>query len=177
MDWAARATGLGDIVRAVWWAGQWPVLVVCLGAVCVGLLRLGPDLDRQSLRSLAAGSGLTVLVWIGASLFFALYVARFDSYNKAWGTLSAPIVTIVWMWLGATALLLGAELNAYLLKRGDRTPDGVQGANDVEDIPSGSRGRRGGRSIETQVSMKRIPGRTQGWRVCFVNAPTRDAGR
>jgi membrane protein len=55
--------------------------------------RHGPRLDR----------GLTALLPL---------VASFSSYNKAWGSLSAVVVTIVWMWLGAMALLLGAEVDA-----------------------------------------------------------------
>jgi membrane protein len=36
----------------------------------------------------------------------------FGSYNKTWGTLSAVIVTLTWLWLTGIALLFGAEINA-----------------------------------------------------------------
>ena len=38
----------------------------------------------------------------------------FGSYNKTWGTLSAVIVTLTWLWLTGMALLFGAEINAEL---------------------------------------------------------------
>ena len=109
--WAARTTGLGGIVTAVWWAGQWPLLALGLAAVTAAMLTLGPDRRRKGgLATL--GPAVTVLAWIAASLLFSLYVASFSSYDKAWGSLSAVVVTVVWIWLGAMALLLGAEADA-----------------------------------------------------------------
>jgi membrane protein len=111
--WIARTTGLGGIVTAIWWAGQWPLLALGLAAATAGMLALGPD-HRRRPRLVTAGPAVAVLLWIAVSLLFSLYVSRFGSYNKAWGSLSAVVVTIVWMWLGATALLLGAEVDAQL---------------------------------------------------------------
>jgi membrane protein len=108
--WVARTTGLGGVVTAIWWAGQWPLLAVGLAAVTAAMLALGPDRPRR--RAFDAGPTVAVLAWVAASLLFSLYVASFSSYNNAWGSLSAVVVTIVWMWLGAMALLLGAEIDA-----------------------------------------------------------------
>ena len=64
------------------------------------------------------GAVVALAVWLVASGGLALYSARFGSFEKTWGTLSAVVVTLVWLWLGAAALLFGAELNA----RGSRAP-------------------------------------------------------
>ena len=48
---------------------------------------------------------------------FSIYTARFASYNKAWGSLAAVIVMLVWLWLTALALLFGAEVNAETERR------------------------------------------------------------
>jgi membrane protein len=114
--WIARATGLGGVVTAIWWIGQWPLLVFGLAVVCAGMLALGPDRRRRP-RLMTPGPAVAVLSWIAVSLLFSLYVANFGSYNKAWGSLSAVVVTIVWMWLGAFALLLGAEVDAERERR------------------------------------------------------------
>ena len=55
---------------------------------------------HRLLRRLAASGGL------------AVYSASFGSFEKTWGTLSAVVVTLVWLWLGGAALLLGAEIDA-----------------------------------------------------------------
>jgi membrane protein len=43
-----------------------------------------------------------------------LYVSRFASYDKTYGTLAGVIVFLVWLWLSNLAILFGAELNAEL---------------------------------------------------------------
>jgi membrane protein len=55
-----------------------------------------------------------VVVWVIASVAFALYVANFGSYNKTYGSLAGVIIFLVWLWLSNAAILLGAELNAEL---------------------------------------------------------------
>ncbi len=49
-----------------------------------------------------------------------LYVANFGSYDAAWGSLSAVIVLLTWLWLSALAILLGASVNASRGLRGRR---------------------------------------------------------
>ena len=51
-------------------------------------------------------------VWLVASGAFAFYVSQFGSYNKTWGSLSAVVVMLTWLWLSSVALLFGAEVNA-----------------------------------------------------------------
>jgi membrane protein len=72
-----------------------------------------------------------VVVWLIASGLFAFYTSRFASYNKTWGSLSAVIVMLTWLWLSALALLLGAEINAEAersreLRRGEPAADTIQ---------------------------------------------------
>ena len=55
-----------------------------------------------------------MVVWVVASVAFAIYVANFGSYNKTYGSLASVIIFLVWLWLSNTAILLGAELNAEL---------------------------------------------------------------
>ena len=61
---------------------------------------------------MTTGSLVAVLAWLLGSAAFALYASRFGSYNKTWGSLAAVIVLLTWLWLGATALLLGAAIDA-----------------------------------------------------------------
>jgi membrane protein len=109
-----RSLGIESELGYVWWIAQWPILVAGLLAAFAVLLRLGPDLDRPGRRLVTAGSLLATAVWLVASGALAFYTARFGSYNKTWGTLSAVIVTLLWLWLSGYALLFGAELDAEL---------------------------------------------------------------
>jgi membrane protein len=110
--WIGDATGARALVEWLWWTAQWPVLVVGLLLAFATILYLGPDVDHPKWSFLTFGTVLSVVVWLAASGAFAVYVGRFGSYNKAWGSLSIVIVMLTWLWLSALALLFGAEVNA-----------------------------------------------------------------
>jgi membrane protein len=107
-----QALGIESVLKWIWWSAQWPILIAGLLAAFAALLYLGPDVDHPRWRFLTIGSALAVFVWLGVSLAFAFYTANFSSYNKTWGSLSAVIVMLVWLWLTALALLFGAEVNS-----------------------------------------------------------------
>jgi membrane protein len=65
------------------------------------------------------GAAVAVVLWLAASGLFAVYTAHFGSYDKTWGSLSAVIVMLTWLWLSALALLFGAEIDAQIERRDD----------------------------------------------------------
>jgi membrane protein len=107
-----HALGIRSVFTYVWWAAQWPILVAALLAAFATLLWLGPDVEHPRWKFLTAGSLIAVCIWLLASGAFAIYTSRFGSYNKTWGSLSAVIIMLTWLWLTSLALLFGAELNA-----------------------------------------------------------------
>ena len=109
---ASRLGSAGHVLNWLWWVLQWPVLLGGLLAAFATLLYLGPDLEQRTWRFLTPGSLVAAALWIVFSGLFAAYTAMFGSYNKTWGTLSAVIVMLTWLWLTGMALLLGAEINA-----------------------------------------------------------------
>ena len=115
---ATHAGGAGGVVAWVWWTAQWPILLFGLLAAFATLLDLAPDIDRPRRPFFTPGSLVAALLWIATSGAFAVFTATFGSYNKTWGTLSAVIVTLTWLWLSAMALMLGAEINAEAERSG-----------------------------------------------------------
>ena len=109
---ASHLGAAGAALNWVWWVVQWPILLGGLLAAFATLLYLGPDTEHKRWRLLTPGSLVAALLWIAVSGLFAVYTSMFASYNKTWGTLSAVIVMLTWLWLTSMALLLGAELNA-----------------------------------------------------------------
>ena len=98
----------------MWWIAQAPILLVGLLAAFAVVLYLAPDVDHRKWQFLTPGSLVAAVLWIAISGLFAVYTSSFGSYNKTWGTLSAVIVMLTWLWLSAMALLFGAEVNAEL---------------------------------------------------------------
>lgn len=110
--WIGRLAGLETVVSWLWWVAQWPLLVAGLLGVFATILYLAPDVEHPRWQFVTPGAVAAVVVWLVASGLFAVYVGMFGSYNKTWGSLSAVIVMLTWLWLSALALLLGAEINA-----------------------------------------------------------------
>jgi membrane protein len=125
-----NALGIGSFLKYVWWAAQWPILIGGLLAAFATLLYLGPDVDHPRWHFISPGAVVAVVVWLAASGGFAYYTSAFASYNKTWGSLSAVIVTLTWLWLTALALCFGAELNAEV----ERTRELRQGKPARQDI-------------------------------------------
>jgi membrane protein len=110
--WLGSALGAKSTVTIVWWAAQWPLLVVGLLLAFAGVLYLGPNVEHPRWRLLSFGAVVSLCIWLAASGAFAFYVSRFGSYNKTWGSLAAVVILLIWFWLTGVALLFGAELNA-----------------------------------------------------------------
>ena len=98
------------------------MLVLGLLAAFSVLYALAPDEERR-LRLVTPGAVVAVVVWVAVSGAFAVYTSLFDSYNKAWGSLSAVIVTLTWLWLTGIALLFGGEVNAEVDASRSPAPD------------------------------------------------------
>lgn len=112
--WVGEAVGLERVVVWLWWTAEWPILIGGLLLFFAAVFQLGPDVERPRFRLLSLGTCLAALIWLVASSLFALYVSMFGSYEKSWGTLSAVIVMLTWLWLSALALLLGAKVDAEM---------------------------------------------------------------
>ncbi len=89
------------------------VLTVPLAAVFVSHLALPDRLHRLS--EIGAGAVFTVVLWWAAGLGFAYYVASFAQYSATYAGLAGAMVALVFLYLNAAILILGAELNGALM--------------------------------------------------------------
>ncbi|KQN24841.1 hypothetical protein ASE86_00655 [Sphingomonas sp. Leaf33] len=78
------------------------------------LFHVGPARDRPRFVWLSPGSVGATALWLAGTSAFGLYAANFGNYGATYGSLSAVIVLLTWLWLSAYVFLLGAELNAVL---------------------------------------------------------------
>jgi len=88
--------------------------VAALGAIVLvtGLLYyVGPNRPIR-LRSVWPGAFLATVLWLLATMGFALYVRNFANYNVLYGSIGAVIALLVWMYLLAVIALFGCEYNA-----------------------------------------------------------------
>jgi membrane protein len=112
-DWI----GAPAVISWLWWALRWPIVGGALFVAIAGILRMAPAEQSAPVKGQAIGAGVAVIVWLVASAGFGIYVSRFGSYGAAWGSLSAVIVMLTWLWLTALAVLMGAQLEVEVGRR------------------------------------------------------------
>ena len=110
--WLGSTLEAESVTAWAWWTLQWPILLGGLLFAFACVLYLGPDVEQRTWKLITPGALTAVVIWLVASGGFAFYAANFGSYNKSWGTLSAVVITLVWLWLTSASLLFGAEINA-----------------------------------------------------------------
>ncbi|PTU75370.1 YihY/virulence factor BrkB family protein [Pseudomonas mangrovi] len=113
IDWLATQFGVQSLSTGIWTALRWPLVVVMMMLAVALLYYFAPDVE-QEFRFITPGSILAVAVWIAASLGFAFYVQNFSDYDATYGSVGAVIVLLLYFYISAAVLLLGAELNAVI---------------------------------------------------------------
>lgn len=69
---------------------------------------------RQPIKAFLPGILFALFGWMLVSVGFSFYVEHFANYSVIYGTLGAVIVLLMWLYMTAMILILGAELNAAL---------------------------------------------------------------
>jgi membrane protein len=112
--------GLGPIVQTVVDLLRWPVLFVGAMLVLAALYRYAPSRAAPRWRWVSWGAGIATAVWLVGSIGFSIYVSNIASYNETYGSIGAVIILLMWFWLSAFIVLLGAELNAEMEHQTER---------------------------------------------------------
>ncbi|WPL16545.1 ribonuclease BN/unknown domain fusion protein [Thiorhodovibrio winogradskyi] len=133
-------------VLAAWL--RWPLMALVLVLALAILYRFGPSRRAPRWRWLPVGSAVAGVLWLAASGLFSFYVANFGAYNATYGSLGAVIVLLLWLYLAALAVILGACVNAETERQtardstvGAPRPRGKRGAEVADRLP-GERGSR-----------------------------------
>jgi membrane protein len=118
----ASGLGLGEVAWSAIQILRWPVVaLVLVGAVAI-LYRYGPSLVVPW-RWILAGAVLFSVGWLVATAGLAWYVGNVADYGATYGSLSAVIVLMLWFYLSAMLLLIGAEVTAALAR--ERSPEEI----------------------------------------------------
>lgn len=93
-------------------AARWPLLTVCAVVGLQIVYYYAPSHSTPRWRWFSWGALVAALFWLGASSLFSLFVSNFGNYNETYGSLGAVAVLLLWFWLSALTILIGAEVNA-----------------------------------------------------------------
>jgi membrane protein len=125
MPVAIRLVGLEPLVRETIAYARWPVIAAAVALGIAVMYRYGPSRERPSWRVVSRGALIATGLWIAGSAGFSLYVSSFGNLNRMYGSVAAIVILLLWFLVSAYAILLGAEINAELERRGGEKGDGV----------------------------------------------------
>jgi membrane protein len=128
-------SGAAGTARAVLLVVRWLVLGAVAMVALSLLYRWAPDRKAPRWRWATPGAVLATVVGVAASIGFSIYTSNFGSYNETYGALGAIVVLMLWLYIIAFAVILGAELNCELERQtvvdttgGRARPLGARGA-------------------------------------------------
>ena len=101
---------------------RWPILMAVTVGVYALLYRWGPDRHPRKYRYIWPGAILASMLWIFAGALFSIYVENWGNYEVTFGSVSAAVVLLLWMYNSTQILVLGAAFNAELEKAGGARP-------------------------------------------------------
>ncbi|MCW8108417.1 YihY/virulence factor BrkB family protein [Alteromonas ponticola] len=121
----------------------WPILLILFNTGLAALYRYSPHRANPKWRWVTPGSVVATVFWIIFSFAFSYYLREFASYNKTYGSVGGIIILLMWFYLSAYIILLGAELNAameYQTEKDSTTgkpaPKGERGAYVADHSPT-----------------------------------------
>jgi membrane protein len=89
---------------------RWPILAALMIEALTRLYSLAPNRPPQ--RWLNRGSCLATVLWLVFSVAYSYYLSQVGGYNVIYGSVSAPVALLIWLYLSSLAVLLGAEIDA-----------------------------------------------------------------
>jgi membrane protein len=106
-------TGPRHALSTVIDGGYYPVVVLLLLLGLTTLFHLAPP-RRLPWRRGVPGALLAMLIFLGGSAGLRAYISFILDHNHAYGTLAAPIAALLFFFILALGVLLGAEFNAAI---------------------------------------------------------------
>lgn len=106
--------GLVDAARTVASLARWPILAVVVILGLAVMYRFGPSRGSPEWNWVSWGAVIGTVLWLFGSALFSYYVSNFGSYGKTYGSVGAVVILLLWFYITAYIVLLGAELNAEM---------------------------------------------------------------
>ncbi|VIO74119.1 YihY/virulence factor BrkB family protein [Bradyrhizobium ivorense] len=128
--------GLSNFADLMLRIARWPAMFIAVALALALIYRYGASREAPRWRWITWGSTLAAVLWLAASALFSWYAANFGKFNETYGSLGAAIGFMMWLWISAIVILLGAELDAEMEHQTAR--DSTTGS----EKPMGARGAR-----------------------------------
>ncbi len=127
--------GLPRQIEVILGWSRWVVLGIILILSLSMVYKIAPNRSNPRFAWVSPGAILGTIFWLAGSLLFSWYVKNFGSYDDLYGSFAAVIILMLWLFLTAFIVLMGAEINSEIEHQtmfdttvGEQKPMGERGA-------------------------------------------------
>jgi len=117
---AGKVVGAGSAAVQIWDIAKIPIVLLVVAFMFAFLYKTAPNVKQPGAKFFTPGGFVALFIWIVASILFALYVAKFATLNKTYGSMGGVIAFLIWLWITNIAILFGAEFNCELQRSQQR---------------------------------------------------------
>lgn len=132
---------LPHAMEVVFTWSRWVILGIILIFSLSMLYKIAPRRDNPKFRWVSWGAVIGSILWILGSILFSFYVDNFGSYDEGYGQFASVVILLLWFFLTAFIVLLGAEINSEMEHQtrkdttvGEREPMGQRGAYHADHV-------------------------------------------
>ena len=93
---------------------RWIVLAIVLVLSLSMIYKIAPNRNNPQFGWVSWGAIFGTVVWILGSILFSWYVQNFGSYDDLYGSFAAVVILMLWLFLTAFIVLIGAEINSEM---------------------------------------------------------------
>tara|TARA_R100000935_G_scaffold52897_1_gene80371 strand:- start:552 stop:1526 length:975 start_codon:yes stop_codon:yes gene_type:complete len=133
--------GLPQQIEGILALSRWLVLGIILILSLTMVYKIAPNRSSPRFAWVSPGAIFGTIFWLAGSLLFSWYVKNFGSYDDLYGSFAAVIILMLWLFLTAFIVLLGAEINSEMEHQtihdttiGEQKPMGKRGAFHADNV-------------------------------------------
>jgi membrane protein len=112
---------------------QWLTVILVLLFVTAVIYSVLPCFKEFKWVWISPGAVVAIILWLGLTNGFRIYLQYFDSYNKTYGSLGAMIILMLWMYLTGVAILIGGSINSVLTEMSEEDKEEGDVASLIDD--------------------------------------------
>lgn len=90
---------------------RWPLLAIIVISAMSLIYQYGPARKTPGFQWVVFGAIVATIVWLIASWGFSIYVSNFGNFSEMYGSLSAVVILLFWLFITSFIILIGGELN------------------------------------------------------------------
>jgi membrane protein len=98
---------------------RWPVLLTIIMFLLAVLYRFGPSNRDPKWKWISPGAVSATFFWLVTSALFSYYVDHFGFYLNTYSSLGTIAIFMLWLYLTAFFILLGAEIDEAIRQDGE----------------------------------------------------------